>query len=67
MEYKFTREQLGNLLAGVVDMFIEYRDKHGRTEEEAKFAAIGEMFEGLDTEFEPEQMSEGVRWSNDDN
>ena len=50
--YHFTGEQLNRLLFGVVDMFFEYRNIHGRTEDAAKFAAVREIFEGLDAERE---------------
>ena len=33
-------------------MFMEYRDVHGETEETARFAAVNEIFEGLDAERE---------------
>ncbi len=51
-KYTFTNEQLRELLYGTIQMFQEYRDVHGRTEEAAKFEAVGEMFEGLDAERE---------------
>lgn len=58
MTYQFTQEQLSDLLFGTVEMFIEYRDTHGHEEESAKFAAVKEMFEGL--EAEKELVQEGV-------
>jgi rubrerythrin len=50
--YTFTKEQLNDLLFGTIGMFIEYRDLHDKTEENARFAAVNEMFEGLDAERE---------------
>lgn len=58
MTYKFTEKQLRDLLYGTIDMFFEYRDEHGKQEKAAKFAAVGEMFEGLDAE--RELVKEGV-------
>lgn len=48
--YVFTPDQLNRLLYNTIAMFIEYRDVHGRTEDQAKFCAVNEMFEGLDAE-----------------
>lgn len=50
--FTFTREQLNTLLFDTIGMFLEYRDVHDRTEEQAKFAAVSEMFEGLDADKE---------------
>ena len=50
--YKFTRRQLSDLLDSQVKMFIEYRDVHGKDEEDARFAATAEMLEGLDADKE---------------
>ncbi len=51
-KYSFTNEQLRELLYGTISMLVEYRDRHGHTEESAKFYAVSEMFEGLDAERE---------------
>jgi len=48
--YSFTREQLWKQYKECLEMFIEYRDKHGRTEDAARTAAICEMLDGLDAE-----------------
>src|SRR5271166_1589347 len=32
---------------GAIEMFLEYRDKHGKTEEEARACAIQEVMEGI--------------------
>ena len=59
MEYKnnapvfhFTRMQLAEALEGVIDMLIEYRDKHGYMEDTAKLKAMQEIIEGIDAEYE---------------
>lgn len=49
-EYTFTREQLGSLLQATIDMYLEFHDVHGKSEESAKFATCAEMIEGLDGE-----------------
>jgi hypothetical protein len=58
MEYRFTREQLVNLLTASIDMHIEYRDVHGYEELDAQILAVGEMFEGLDAERELAEAGE---------
>lgn len=50
--YVFTDEQLRRLLYGCIGMFVEYRDVHGRTEDQAQFCAVDEMFQGLDADKE---------------
>lgn len=53
MTYTFTPEQLNCLLLATIKMFVEYRDIHGKPEEDgADLAAIDEMFQGLDGEQE---------------
>lgn len=52
MQYIFTHEQLQNLLYGTIGMFLEYRDVHGRTEDQAQFCAVDEIFQGLEAEKE---------------
>ena len=52
MSYSFTPHQLAELLNGTVEMFLEYRDQHGKDEQQAQSAAVREMFEGLDAEIE---------------
>ena len=32
---------------GAIEMFLEYRDKHGKTEEEARACAVQEVIEGI--------------------
>lgn len=50
--YTFTRQQLGMLLDSAIALFIEYRDTHGRAEDEAVRPAVLEVLEGLDAERE---------------
>lgn len=52
MHYTFTREQLTRLLNDTIDMFLEYRDQHGRDEENAKLAAVFEMLDGAEATVE---------------
>lgn len=51
-KYTFTNEQLRELLYGTIQMFQEYRDVHDHTEQASTFAAVRDMFEGLDAERE---------------
>ena len=51
-KYIFTSEQLQELLYGTIQMFQEYRDVHDHTEQASTFAAVRDMFEGLDAERE---------------
>jgi hypothetical protein len=53
--YAFTAEQLTRLLENTVDMFVEYRDVHGREEPAAKECAVLEMFQGVDADQELSQ------------
>ena len=57
--YAFTEEQLRRVLYGTIEMFLEYRDVHGRTEDRAVFPAVNEVFEGLDAERELVATGEG--------
>lgn len=50
--YHFTRAQLDQALAATIEMFIEYRDKHGYDEERAAAAAVLEVIGGLDADKE---------------
>jgi hypothetical protein len=50
--YVFSAGQLYNLLDTTLEMFLEYRDQHGKDEDAAKVRAVREMFEGLDAERE---------------
>jgi len=50
--YAFNGEQLTRLLEGTVEMFLEYRDQHGRDEAGAKDWAVLEMLQGLDADQE---------------
>lgn len=56
--FTFTRLQLSSLLNGTIEMFIEYRDQHGKDEDGARLAAIFEMFDGLDASVELVAMGE---------
>ncbi len=59
MNYTFTRDQLYRLLGGTIEMFIEYRDVHGKAEsDDADLAAVSEMLEGLDAERELADVGE---------
>ncbi len=57
-DYRFTREQLSNLLSATIDMHVEYRDVHGYEEADAQILAVGEMLEGLDAERELDAAGE---------
>ena len=57
-KYTFTAQQLRELLYGTIGMFQEYRDVHGKTEEQAVFHAASEMFDGLDAERELFEVGE---------
>ncbi len=48
--YVFTEIQLRRLLEETIDMFVEYRDVHGKQEHHAKPAAVNEELQGLDAE-----------------
>jgi hypothetical protein len=61
--YIFTPQQLRELLYGTIQMFQEYRDIHGHTEQASFFDAVNEMFEGLDAERELHAHGEIDRWS----
>src|SRR5271165_7004330 len=37
----------GKIADGAIEMFLEYRDKHGKTEEEARACAVQEVMEGI--------------------
>lgn len=50
--HHFTEEQLGVLLRGVIDMFLEFRAIPGLTEDEARLATVDAAFEGLGTDHE---------------
>lgn len=50
MKRKYTLEEqadLLNLCRDVIDLFLEYRDRHEKTEEEAKILAVAEAAEAL--------------------
>ncbi len=57
-KYIFTREQLIKLMYGTIEMLQEYRDKHGKPEDEAESHAVREMLEGLDAERELFEIGE---------
>lgn len=50
--YRLTRTQLDKALAATIEMFIEYRDKHGYDEERAAAAGVLEVIGGLDADRE---------------
>jgi hypothetical protein len=50
--YVFTREQLEKRLTETVEMMIEYRDKHGKDEEDAISRAVSETMDGLSADRE---------------
>jgi hypothetical protein len=50
--YHFTRQQLMAVFGGVIDIMIEYRDKHGYMEDTATIKAVREILEGADAEYE---------------
>lgn len=45
--YTFTRDQLYSMLAGNIEMFLEYRKRHGQSPERAKTSACLEVIKGL--------------------
>lgn len=45
--FKFTEEQITQLISDSIDMFIQYRDGHGHDEDKSQTFAILEMREGL--------------------
>ncbi len=57
-EYRFNREQLSNLLFGVIGMYREYMDVHEHSESSSRFDAVNEVFEGLDAEWELHAINE---------
>ena len=61
--YKFTYEQLYDLLAETVDMFCEYIEKHGHVKESARSAAVLEALERLDVERELWEQGEVTKLS----
>jgi len=48
--YTFSHEQLGKMLHGAIETFLEFRDWHGYPEERARFSAVTELLDGLDAE-----------------
>jgi hypothetical protein len=48
--YTFSHEQLGKMLHGAIETFLEFRDQHGYPEERARFSAVTELLDGLDAE-----------------
>lgn len=50
--YTFTHQNITTLLYNTIEMFIEYRDKHEKTEETAAYLAVSEMIQGLDATIE---------------
>lgn len=48
--YTFTADQLGRLLNDAIELYLEYQAQHGKTEEDARRAAVAECFEALDSE-----------------
>lgn len=50
--YLFTDAQMYSVLEGAINLFLEWRDKHGKDEGNAAHAAIQDIIEGLDAERE---------------
>ena len=48
--YTFTRDQLARLLGDAIELFLEYQSQHGKTEDDARRAAVAECFEAFDAE-----------------
>lgn len=48
--YTFTRDQLYSMLQGTIEMYLEYRKKHGQTTLQAKTSAALEVIEGIDAD-----------------
>jgi len=44
--------EAASIAYGVLEMFLEYRDRHGYDEERAKHAAVSEILQGIDAESE---------------
>lgn len=51
-DFAFTREQLERVLLDAIAMFIEYRDVHGKSEQDAPHYAAREIEQGLDADIE---------------
>jgi hypothetical protein len=45
-----TSMSVGDLAEAAIDMFLEYRDVHGKDEDAARLAAIREIEEGVEAE-----------------
>lgn len=56
--YTFTADQLARLLNDAIELYLEYQAQHGKTEEDARRAALAECFEALD--IEPELALDGI-------
>lgn len=50
--YHFSAEQLDKLLHEVLGLSVEYRDRHGRTEQQAFDCAVRDVLEGLSADRE---------------
>lgn len=50
--YTFTQQQLTSLLFDTIEMFIEYRDNHNKSEEISATLSVSEMIQGLDATIE---------------
>ena len=48
--YTFTADQLARLLGDAIELFLEYQAQHGKTDDDARRAAVAECFEALDAE-----------------
>jgi hypothetical protein len=46
------------LADAAIDMFLEYRDRHGYSERDARHAAASEVDQGVDAEIELRQAGE---------
>lgn len=50
--YRFTRTQLTQALDGAIEMYLEFRDKHGQDDANAKLYGTGEILDGIDADRE---------------
>lgn len=50
--YRFTRAQLEQALRGAIEMYVEFRVAHGRSDEDARLYGAGEILDGLDADRE---------------
>lgn len=50
--YRLTRAQLGQALRGTIEMYLEFRDTHGKDDDQARLYGVGEVLDGLDADQE---------------